>query len=77
MNTKCCQHSRNTPEGVKRLLRQEAGFGCARCGHPYLEYHHIIPYKDDQHFRSEDMVCLCGNCHPALGKLGHDLQYQV
>jgi len=71
------EHRKATPENVKRLLRQEAGFGCARCGHPYLEYHHIIPYEEDYHFRSEDMVCLCRNCHSALGKKGRDLQYKI
>jgi HNH endonuclease len=64
-----------TPVAVERQLRQEAGFGCARCGHPYIEYHHIIPYAEEQHFRSEDMVALCGNCHPAVSKLGRDVQY--
>src|SRR4051812_28142048 len=67
----------DTPAAVERELRQQAGFGCARCGHPYLEYHHIIPYASDQHFRPQDMVALCGNCHPAVGKLGLDLQYKV
>lgn len=23
------------------------------------------------------MIALCGNCHPALGKLGRDLQYEI
>jgi len=23
------------------------------------------------------MVALCGNCHPAVSKLGHDLQYEI
>ena len=66
-----------TPTPVERELRQEAGFGCARCGHPYIEYHHIIPYAEEQHFRPEDMVALCGNCHPAVSKLGRDRQYEI
>ena len=66
-----------TPAAVERALRQEAGFGCARCGHPYIEYHHIIPYSVDPHFRPEDMVALCGNCHSALAKLGTDIQYKI
>ena len=65
------------PADVKRKLRQEAGFGCAKCGHPYIEYHHIIPYAEDQHFRPEDMVALCGNCHPAVSNLGCDRQYEI
>jgi hypothetical protein len=67
----------NTPSDVERQLRKEAGFGCARCGHPYIEYHHIIPVAEEQHFRPEDMVALCGNCHPAVGKLGQDRQYDI
>lgn len=54
---------RGTPEIVKRQLRQEAGFGCCRCGHPFIEYHHIIPFAEDAHFRPEDMMVLCASCH--------------
>jgi len=68
---------RRTPAGVERALRQEAGFGCARCGHPYIEYHHIIPYAEEQYYRVEDMVALCGNCHPPVSKLGRDRQYAI
>lgn len=62
---------------VERALRQEAGFGCARCGHPYIEYHHIVPYAEEQHFRPQDMVALCGNCHPAVSRFGRDKQYKI
>ena len=65
------------PAAVMRELRQEAGFGCAKCGHPYIEYHHIVPYAEDQHFRPEDMVALCGNCHPVVSKLRRDRQYAI
>lgn len=52
------------PLSVKRQLRQEAGFGCCKCGRPIIEYHHIVPYtKEDPHFRPEDMMCLCPYCH--------------
>jgi hypothetical protein len=27
------------------------------------QYHHIIPYSEDPHFRIEDMMILCPNCH--------------
>ena len=54
----------NVPNEVKRQLRQEAGFGCCRCGHPFIQYHHIIPWAEDQHFRPDDMMVLCGQCHP-------------
>ena len=58
------EHRQNTPSQVKRQLRQEAGFGCAICGHPFIQYHHIIPWSEEQHFRPEDMMVLCGQCHP-------------
>jgi hypothetical protein len=54
----------DVPNLVKRQLRQEAGFGCCRCGHPFIQYHHIIPWAEDQHFRPDDMMVLCGQCHP-------------
>jgi hypothetical protein len=62
------------PADVARQLRQEAGFGCAKCGHPYVQYHHIIPYAEEAHFRCEDMIALCGNCHPAMALQGRDRQ---
>ncbi|MCP3056558.1 SEC-C metal-binding domain-containing protein [Aurantimonas marianensis] len=66
-----------TPADVERTLRQEAGFGCAKCGHPYIEYHHIVPFSEEEHFRAADMVALCGNCHPAVAGWGRDRQYEV
>ena len=51
------------PSDIKRVLRQEAGFGCCICGHPFIQYHHIIPWSEDQHFRPDDMMVLCPNCH--------------
>ncbi len=52
------------PKPVKRVLRQEAGFGCCRCGLPIYDYHHIVPYTaDDPHFRVKDMMLLCPNHH--------------
>lgn len=54
----------SVPSDVKRQLRQESGFGCCRCGHPFIQYHHIVPWAEDQHFRPADMMVLCGQCHP-------------
>jgi hypothetical protein len=51
------------PEPVKRALRQEAGFGCCKCGYPVYDYQHIIPYEREHHFRVEDMMLLCPNHH--------------
>ncbi len=67
----------NTPANVERQLRQEAGFGCALCGHPYLEYHHILPFSEEAHFRPQDMVAVCGNCHRFLETQGRDRQYAI
>lgn len=66
-----------TPATTERQLRQEAGFGCAKCGHPYIEYHHIIPFSEEKHFRPEDMLALCGKCHPAVALWGRDRQYAL
>ena len=63
------QTARPTPEPIARQLRQEAGFGCCRCGYPIVQYHHIIPYAEDHHFRPEDMMALCPNCHDAANNV--------
>ncbi len=58
------------PSDVKRQLRQEAGFGCCVCGNPIFEYHHIIPYATEAHFRPQDMMILCPNHHEAAREKG-------
>ncbi len=50
------------PTAVARLLRQEAGFGCCKCGSP------IVPWSEDQHFRPEDMMVLCPLHHDQVTK---------
>ena len=55
---------RKIPLNVARQLRQEAGFGCCNCGHPFIQYHHIIPWVEEEHYRPEDMMAVCGQCHP-------------
>jgi hypothetical protein len=57
-----------TPSDVKRKLRKHARFGCCRCGLPIYQYHHIIPYSQEQHFRVEDMMLLCPLCHDMAAK---------
>ena len=47
------------PESIKRLVRQEAGFGCCKCGNPIIEYHHIAPESKDP----RDIMVLCPICH--------------
>lgn len=67
---------RNTPEAVKRMLRQEAAFGCCKCGFPFFQYHHIVEYHQEPQFRPEDMMTLCPNCHDqaSQGALSHGEQ---
>ena len=60
--------SRTVPPEVARHLRAEAGFGCAVCGCPILEYHHIIPWAERMHYEVEHMVALCRNHHQETGK---------
>jgi hypothetical protein len=54
------------PADVKLALRQEAGFGCCKCGHPLIEYHRIIPWEIEHHNRPEDMMCLCPTHHSEI-----------
>jgi hypothetical protein len=56
------------PAEVARQLRQEAGFGCCICGNPIFQYHHIVRWADDQHYRVEDMMVLCPNHHDMATK---------
>jgi hypothetical protein len=55
--------SRRTPPDVAHTLRREAGFGCCSCGDPILQYHHIVAWAVDNHYRPEDMMVLCPNHH--------------
>jgi len=55
--------ARIPPAEVKRELRQEVNFGCAVCGAPLLEYHHIIPYSEIEHHDPDHMIALCPNHH--------------
>jgi SEC-C motif len=50
---------RNIPLQIKRTLRQQAGFGCCVCGHPFIEYHHIRQFADLPQHLVEDMMVLC------------------
>lgn len=58
----------SAPAAVKRQLRQEAGFGCCVCGLPIYQYHHIVPWAVDPHFRPADMMILCPLHHDAASK---------
>lgn len=47
------------PEPIERQIRQEAGFGCCKCGFPIIEYHHIV--RDSQ--SPKDIMLLCPKHH--------------
>ena len=59
---------KSIPAVVARQLRQEAGFGCCKCGSPILQYHHIIPWRQDEHYRPGDMMVLCPLHHDQATK---------
>ena len=60
--------SRKTPAAIARQLRREAGFGCCACGLPIIQYHHIVEWSEDQHFRTQDMMVLCPLHHDQATK---------
>jgi len=43
------------PEPTKRIVRQQAGFGCCKCGLPIFQYHHIVRGSQDP----IDIMLLC------------------
>lgn len=57
---------RDPPEGVKRALREEAGFGCPvpGCREPFLTWHHFDPpWHEQHHHNSHGMIALCTKHH--------------
>ena len=66
-----------TPAHVELKLRQEAGFGCAACGCPITDYHHIIEWSEKPHFDVADMVALCPNHHREFGKRAAKHAYRL
>jgi len=61
---------------IRRHLRQEAGFGCNRCGLPIFEYHHIVPWADVRKHDPAKMMLLCRWCHDPVTKKQVDLEDQ-
>jgi HNH endonuclease len=68
---------KNTPIGIQRTLRQEAGFGCAMCGNPFVEYHHIIEWSEREHFEPEHMIAICPSCHARFHRMNRQRQYEL
>jgi len=58
--------NRTPPIEVKRVLREEVGFGfpVKDCGLPYLEWHHFDPpWHVKNHHNPEGMIALCRTHH--------------
>lgn len=52
------------PADIQRAVLTEAGHRCAVCGESCpLERAHIIPWRRSRTHRTEDLICLCANCH--------------
>lgn len=68
---------RYIPTHVRRQLRREAYFGCAECGSPILEYHHIVPFAEEKHNNPEHMIALCPTHHTSLGKMHRNKCYAL
>lgn len=69
--------NRYIPAAVRRQLRQEAFFGCAKCGSPILEYHHIVEFAEQAHHNPDHMIAVCPTCHRSLGKMRRERCYAL
>jgi hypothetical protein len=53
--------------GIKEQARRRDNYTCRRCHQPFakqdLDVHHIVPYRDTQDNRLENLVTLCKPCH--------------
>lgn len=51
--------SKRFSKNTKRQIREEADFGCCRCGCEIIQYHHLDPSSN----KAEDGMALCPGCH--------------
>ena len=52
---------------IRTMVRRRDGNKCARCGSTKnLQVHHIIPYRESHDNSLENLITLCGNCHPRV-----------
>lgn len=58
-----CGDSRMIPLPNKRVVRKEACFGCAVCGKPIIEYHHIVPFHVSHDHSPTNLIVLCPTEH--------------
>ena len=62
---------RTPPAEVKRILREEVGFGCpvSDCREPFLTWHHFDPtWSERNHHEPEGMIALCLRHHAMADK---------
>jgi hypothetical protein len=55
----------DVPEALKRAVLIEAGHRCAipTCRFTRCQIAHIVPWKECQEHRFENLIALCPNCH--------------
>jgi len=51
------------PLPIQREVRQRCAFGCVVCGHPLIDYHHIVPFAECQAHEASNLTALCSNHH--------------
>ncbi|WP_336993052.1 HNH endonuclease signature motif containing protein [Bacillus toyonensis] len=54
---------RSIKADIKRAIRKEAFFGCAICGNPIIEYHHIEPFSKVKCHETDNLIALCPTHH--------------
>jgi hypothetical protein len=58
---------RDIPDAIKRVVRQECGFGCVICGASICQYAHLRPpYEDALEHTAANIALLSGDCHQKL-----------
>lgn len=52
---------------ISKEIRARDGNRCVKCGSAdNLQVHHIVPYRETQDNSPENLVTLCGHCHPKI-----------
>jgi hypothetical protein len=66
---------RDIPDPLRRQLRQEVNFGCAICGTPIIEIHHITPWSEIKAHVPSEMVALCPTDHERADEREYSREY--
>ncbi|MFK5602637.1 HNH endonuclease [Haloferax volcanii] len=71
--------SRHVPVAVRRELRREVNYSCAYCGTPLVQYHHIVPFHENEHHDPDRMIALCPTCHAEAdaGTISREKLYEL